>query len=115
MTSKRTPINRPPRATITPAALEAFRKMQRLERRCTCEEPDWDGAYWNQEQCPACEQWWAQHSILHGELRLRPWQWPAYRRPDGTESPPDSAQDFEPDGGPVVRYRMLKQAARGGT
>jgi len=36
MTAKRTPINRPPRRRITPAALAAFRRMQALESQCTC-------------------------------------------------------------------------------
>jgi hypothetical protein len=104
MTSKRTPINRPPRGTITPTALAAFRKMQRLERRCTCGD---DG----HGDCPACEEWWRQHSILHGELRLKPWQWPAYLPPGDAE--PERQQDaLDPDGGPVARYRTLKQAAR---
>jgi hypothetical protein len=42
VTTKRTPINRPPRPKITPEALEAFRTMQRLERRCTCKNDDGD-------------------------------------------------------------------------
>jgi hypothetical protein len=106
MTSKRTPINRPPRPTVTFAALEAFRKMQRLERRCTCDD--------DHRECPACEKWWQQHSILHDELRLKPWQWPAYQYPDDTESLPESAQTFEPDGGPVARCRMLSRRREAG-
>jgi hypothetical protein len=93
MPTKRTPIHRPPRNSITPAALEAFRKMQRLEKKCTCEEPDWDGEYWKREQCPACTQWWEQHSILWRELRLKSWQWPAYERPEDAESPSNDKAD----------------------
>src|SRR5262245_39980954 len=102
MTTERTPINRRRRGEVTLAALEAFRKMQRrLERRCTCDD--------DHRECRACEEWWQQQSILHDELRLKPWQWPAYQYTGGT--PPESAQAFEPDGGPVARYRTLKQAA----
>ena len=105
MPTKRTPINRSPRAKITPAALEAFRVMQRLERRCTCKGDDSD--------CPACVQWSQQHSILHSELGLTPWQWPAYEHPDEAEPLPPA--DNADGGGPAARYRMLKQAAKGRT
>jgi hypothetical protein len=83
--------------------------MQRLERRCTCEERDWGGEYWKHEQCPACTQWSDQHAILWRELRLKPWQWPAYERPEDAEPP--SPERPNP-GGPVARYQMLKQAAK---
>jgi hypothetical protein len=101
MPTKRTPINRPPRTKVTPEALAAFRAMQRLERRCTCKSNDHD--------CPACVQWNEQHSILRSELRLKPWQWPAYEHPDGAAPP--SLEHADP-GGPAARYRMLKEAVK---
>jgi hypothetical protein len=101
VTTKRTPINRPSRTRVTPAALEAFRAMQRLERRCACKDDD---------DCPACQQWGEQHAILHSELRLAPWQWPAYEHPDDVDA---FQSDHADPGGPAARYRMLKQAARG--
>jgi hypothetical protein len=101
MPTKRTPINRPLRTKVTPEALAAFRTMQRLERRCTCKDDNND--------CPACVQWGEQHSILHSELQLKPWQWPAYEHPDDAELP--SPEHGDP-GGPAARYRMLKQAVK---
>jgi hypothetical protein len=79
--------------SITSSAGAAFRKMQRLEKKCTCEEPDWDGEYWKQEDCPACTQWWEQHSILTCELSFKPWQWPAYERPEDAGSPSNDNAD----------------------
>ena len=46
MTTKRTPINRPPRDRITPEALAAFRRMHELENECTCPEREkWQTAF----------------------------------------------------------------------
>ena len=104
MTTKRTPINRPLRPKVTQAALEAFRTMQRLERRCTCKGEDDEG------ECAACRQWAERHLVLHGELQLTPWQWPAYEHPDDADPP--SLGDAD-SGGPAARYLMLKQAAKG--
>ena len=103
MTTKRTPINRPPRPRVTPEALEAFRTMQRLEQRCTCKNADDDN-------CPACVQWAEHHAILHSELGLAPWQWPAYEHPDDADA---FQSDYADPGGPAARYRMLEQAAKG--
>jgi hypothetical protein len=47
---------------ITPAAPDAFRKMEAAN--CTSDD------------------WWAAHSILHDELKLYPWEWPAFEYPD---------------------------------
>jgi hypothetical protein len=107
MPTKRTPINRPLRPKITPEALEASRAMQLLERRCTCKGEDDDG------ECAACRQWAEQHSILHSELRLQPWQWPAYEHP--VDADVGSQADHPDPGGPAARYRLLKQAAKGRT
>ena len=76
--------------------------MQRLERRCTCNGDD--------GECPVCTQWAEQQSFLHNELQLKPWQWPVYERPD--EAEPSSPRENADAGGPVARYRALKQAAR---
>src|SRR5262245_33695160 len=48
-------------------ALKTFREMLALERQCECS----DG------KCPACRAWWNQHRILHHELELPPWIYPA--------------------------------------
>jgi hypothetical protein len=115
MSTKRTPINRPPRGNrFTPAALAAFREMQRLADACTCAPVNWDGEHWDREQCKACEQWWQQHSILVDELRLKPWQWPAVESPDATCPYPEgcyAAQQWKPDLAAQARYRLLEQAA----
>jgi len=115
VTTKRTPRRPPGGKRITPAAVAAFREMQRLKRRCTCAPIDWGGKYWGRsEKCAACEQWWEQHAILHGELQLAPWQWPAYQRPDAGPPYPEgspAAKGWKPDLEGQARYRMLKAAA----
>lgn len=58
---RRKPKTRIPQ--ITPAAVEAFRRMQ----AATSDEDD--------------DEWWAAHSILHDELKLPPWIWPAFETP----------------------------------
>jgi hypothetical protein len=60
---KRKPKTRIPQ--ITPAALEAFKRM---------------------EAAKTDDEWWAAHSILHKELGLPPWEWPAFEIP-GAECP----------------------------
>ena len=74
MTTKRTPIEHPPRDRYTRATFEAFRKMVVLENKCTCTD---DG----EEPCAVCDQWRAQISILCNELWLKPWQFPAVEAP----------------------------------
>jgi hypothetical protein len=68
-------------------AIQSHRPRGQLTagKKCTCEEPDWDGEYWKQEECLACTQGWEQHSILWRELRLKPWQWPVYERAEDAE------------------------------
>jgi hypothetical protein len=100
MPTNRTPIHRPPRTPrFTPAALDAFRQMLRLERECCCEPIDWDKEYWNHKQCAACDQWWEQHSVLRKELQTKPWQWPCVERPG-------AGSDLEAQ----ARYRELEAA-----
>jgi len=50
-------------------------------------------------ECPACKEWWRQHSTLHDELRLRPWEWPAY----------SNFEDDDPK--TIARYHALKAAS----
>src|SRR5262245_37240771 len=84
MTTKRTPLRRPPRTRFSPEAFSLFRRIQRVGP-CTCPPTDWAGEYWGSSahECPACKQWWE----LHGELwrcwpSVRPWFWPIVRHPD---------------------------------
>jgi hypothetical protein len=114
MSTKRTPINRPPRFLITPGAIAAFNVMRKLDAQCTCAPVNWDGEYWEHEQCEACEQWWRQHSVLHDELRLTPGQWPAVEDPDAVSPYPEGSQariNAKPDLEAQARYRLLEQAA----
>jgi hypothetical protein len=104
MPTKRTPINRPLRTKITPAAREAFRKMQRLERQCTCTGDD--------DDCPACAESKEHNRVLFQDLRLRAWEWPVYTRPDDAEPYDRDDQSVADAGGPVARYHMLKKASR---
>jgi hypothetical protein len=114
MSTKRTPLARPMRHTISDAALQAFRHMRRLERQCTCPPRDWDGEYWKHEHCKARAEWWEQHSILHNALQLRPWQWPAIENP-ATENPypagSPAAKRWKPNLEAQARWRALEAAA----
>lgn len=116
MSTKRTPIHRPPRGgEFSPAALAAFRKMQRLDARCTCEPIDWDRKYWDHDECPACARWWQQHNILWGELKLKLWEWPAVKHPDAMCPYPEgceAALKWKPDLEAQERYRALDAALK---
>jgi hypothetical protein len=114
MPTTRTPIGRgPSKPKITPAAIAAFKRMQKLEAACTCKPIDWEGKYWEREECKACEQWWEEHSILFHELKLPPWEWPAIERPDACSPYPKGSradQSWKSDLAAQVRYRALEQA-----
>ena len=114
MTTIRTPIARAPRGQITAAAIAVFRKMQRLEAKCTCEPIDWWGKYWEHEECQACEQWWRQHSILWDELQPKVWEWPAVETPGAVTPYPEgshAALVWRADLAAQERYRALERAA----
>ena len=64
MATNRTALKRKQYRTITPEAVEAFKRM-RMAR---------DGS----------EAWWQAHHVLHGALRLPPWVFPF----DGSEDKP---------------------------
>jgi hypothetical protein len=108
MATTRTPISRAGRNKITPTAIAAFKKMQKLELQCTCLPINWDNPKYR-EECAACDLWWQHHAVLHRELRAHPGDWPCIENPD-CEYPDHDPPD--PDA--VERYRMLEQAAAEG-
>ena len=63
---------------ISERAVELFREMKSLGRRCTCEPPP-EGQWWGARQCRACARWGQLQGELHHELKLKPWCWPAIR------------------------------------
>ena len=89
MPTNRVPIKRPRRAPrfprFTDAALDAFREIQKLERKGQAESPEYND----------------QHSILRQELHIKPWQFPGVQRP-GT------GNDLEAQ----ARYRLLEEALK---
>ena len=95
MTTKRTPVRPPPGKGITPAAVAAFREMQRLEESCDdCQHDCADGD---------CKKWRQLDRVLRHEMRLPPWEWPTY----GARVTSDGGVDADA----VERYRLLKEAA----
>jgi hypothetical protein len=119
MTTKRKPIARLGRAQIFAAALDAFRRMQQLEQQCTCAPDRLGWRLWCAGGCSTCDQWWEHHAILHRELRLRPWQFPAVEHPDAQCPYPAgsyAAGRWRPDEEAQARYRALENALaeRGG-
>ena len=87
--TRRVPLARRSAAQITPAAMEAFRRIRSLEAQCTCLPRDWEGEYWRHEPCPACDEWWTQQGILCSELALKPWHWPAVEHPQAENPYPE--------------------------
>jgi hypothetical protein len=58
---------RPPKEQFTPAALVAFKRMRELENECTCAlsaDP--------LNRCAACDEWWAQHSLVVTAAAIKP-------------------------------------------
>lgn len=102
MSTKRTPIGRPPKRRITAKAVELFRQMEETE--CSCERINWNGDYWDHERCAGCERWSQLHGELHRELRAAPWQWPVYEGPD-------VECNYTPQPEAVKLYGELKRAA----
>jgi hypothetical protein len=104
---------------ITPAAIEAFRRMEAIE--CTCEPIDWSEKYWERAPCSGCDRWWEHHSTLHGELQLKPWHWPAFEYPEEKCPYPAGSGAAEHwqrqrDGSPEAfeLYRELVKASKAG-
>jgi len=93
MSTKRTPIRPPGGKRLTPAAVAAFREMQRLEEEgCDCEHDCEDHR---------CKKWNQFDHVLRHEMRLPPWEFPTYgKRVIG-----------HCDASAVERYRLLKEAA----
>ena len=95
---------RPPRRFPRSAVL-IFQRMLRLEADCACQN----------RSCTACKQWWVEHRILHRELELPPWCYPAVERP-GTPCPfPEGsamANTWQLDHEAQARWGRLEQACR---
>ena len=104
MATNRRTIGRPPRRRITSEAIAIFRRMLELEESCTCQPSD-DEKYFEHECCAACDQWWQNNSALVDELRLLPWEWPAY------ENPNLCGDDDKPAADAVARYQALAAAS----
>lgn len=111
MPTNRTPINRKGKLQITDKAVELFREMEDID--CTCEPVDWD-RYWEHRLCAGCERWWELNSLLHHELDLKCWDWPAYENPNAANPFPEgspAALRWKPDIEGQARYRALEAAA----
>jgi hypothetical protein len=105
MTTNRKTIKRKTRRQITPEAVEIFRRMLAIEKRCTCALLAHGEEYWQYTECSACNEWWGQNSLLCREMQLMPWQWPAYEYP-GSEGVGDDYPHA------VGRYHSLMKALR---
>jgi hypothetical protein len=94
MPTTRKTIHRRPTRRITKRAVDIFDNMEALKKHCSC------GADIIRDECDTCKEWWRQHNELHDELKLRPWQWPAYG-------------DYEDNNktGVLERYLALKAAS----
>lgn len=115
MPSKRTPVGRPPKSRITPEAIAAFKRMETARDGCTCSQDGWAIG----GDCPACEEWWAAHSVLYDSLGLKPWQWPEFEYPDATCPYPagyHAARQWQRDRDEhpekLELYRTLQEAAK---
>jgi hypothetical protein len=97
MPTKRT-LKQPKRVLrITSHAVELFRQMEALPE-CSCVVgPE----HWQSKTCDACEEWRKLHKHLHTELKMKPWEWPAFEYPDA--DPEESKRS-------VVGDKRLEQA-----
>jgi hypothetical protein len=71
--TRRVPISRRSTAPITPAALEAFKRLVVLDAQCVGEP----GGCIPHQRCASCDSWWHMQGIISRELHVRPWIWPA--------------------------------------
>jgi hypothetical protein len=112
VSTKRIPIHRPIRAQIPPEALNLFRKMKTL--KCTCRPIDWEGKYWDRDECPGCKRWWNLHSRLAQLLPgIRPWHWPVIQSPHAECPYPEGSQAaaaWKPNEEAQARWRVLDAA-----
>jgi hypothetical protein len=99
--TNRTLTRRSRKKRITPKAIVIFRRMVELEETCTCQPSDGDKYF---RCCPACEKWWQENSALVDELRLKPWEFPAYENPE-------LEGGYEPDPAAIARFHTLKAAS----
>jgi hypothetical protein len=112
--TRRVPLARRSAAQITPAALDAFRRIRLLETQCTCLPRDWQGEYGKHEPCSACDAWWTQQGILCRELALKAWHWPAVEHPQAENPYPEgsaAAERWHPNVEARSRWRLLDAAA----
>jgi hypothetical protein len=58
-------------AMITDRAVDLFDTMQALRQRCSCGRNIFFA-------CDACKEYTQYHRTLRQELKLRPWEYPAY-------------------------------------
>jgi hypothetical protein len=84
--TRRVPLARRSAAMITATALAAFKQLRALEAQCTG-PPDCEPL----RRCAACDQWWAQQKIIHDELALKPWHYPAVEYEGMGDWPPNEA------------------------
>jgi hypothetical protein len=88
MTAKRTPLNRPQRRRITPAAVELFRRMQATDDS---------------------DEWVKLHDALHDELQCLPWEWPVIAAPDEVRPSYEDPANWQRA---QLIYQLLAAAAR---
>jgi hypothetical protein len=113
MSTKRTPIDRPPRIEITARAVALWEQIQVLE--CTCAPRSWGANYWNDELCDGCAERNRLRRAIHAELRLKPWEIPAVMAPDTPNPFPAGsprAKNWRPDQDAVARWEALAEASR---
>ena len=114
MSTKRIPIHRPIRSQIPPEALDLFHEMKKL--KCTCRPIDWEGAYWEQDECPECKRWWRLHSRLADLLPgIQPWHWPVIQSPHAACPYPEgshAAAQWRPNETAQARWRELEAALK---
>jgi hypothetical protein len=97
--TRRSRIERSLRQRITPVALDAFRRLVAFEAQCV--GPPGCEPY---KRCAACDAWWQQQGIIHRELSLRPWHFPAVEHENTGEWPANEAAR--------ALWRAFEQATR---
>jgi len=111
--TRRTPVTRSPLPVISPAAVKIFEAMRRC--RCTCPPIDWEGKYWERQECLGCKRRSKLHNNLCDELGTKLWEWPCVEDPGATCPYPVwhcAYATWRPNLEAQARWRALATASR---
>jgi hypothetical protein len=99
--TRRTPLDRPAVAQVSPGAVDLYIAMSKLWCTCPSPRPPEVGP------CPGCAKWYDLHDELDDELQCEPWEWPIVARQS-----PKRAGSPAMNEGIAARMAMLRAATK---